>query len=642
MMQSRPVGRRLSGARLGILQLGILPLATLPLGLALAGPAHATARHALIVGANQGGELEPLRYAESDAQQVADVLAELGGFSPNEITVLSAPDRAELSAALDAHAVRAAAAPHDLFVFYYSGHADAQGLRLGDERVSYSELRESIRATEAEITLGVLDACRSGEITRLKGVTVSAPFATEGQLSAEGEVWLTASSADEAAQESDRLGGSFFTHYLVSGLRGAADAGDVDGRVSLSEAYAYAYDRTVARTGGTDAGSQHPGYDFRLQGSGDLTLTDVEQARARVRIPKGIAGELTVLRLPEQTPTVEIAKLADEEVTVALPPGHYLLRHNGPDGVQEARIGLGEGADLEVRGFVPVGAELAMTKGAPEGRVGKVTAWAIGMGDRSRQMVERLADDGRGALRHGDAETQVALGLDTVDLICRAVGPECLSGKALADGRVVLRHPNGEVAARGEIQSGVPVGRWDFRYDDGVRHSTGEFLGGQRIGGWSWWYPSGHKMRKGEYVDGRSTGTWTDWYDDGPKASRVDYAGGEPAGEITEWYDNGEKRLAGRQMGAQRLGRWTEWYDNGKKKTEGVYDSAGRRGGWTTWYPDGGRESRGEYVADTLNGSWVAWYPDGSVAEKGRYDDGRKVGKWIFWSESGERRRERF
>ena len=44
----------------------------------------------------------------------------------------------------------------------------------------------------------------------------------------------------EAAQESDRICASYFTHYLVSGFRGAADLSG-DGKVTLNEAYQFAF-----------------------------------------------------------------------------------------------------------------------------------------------------------------------------------------------------------------------------------------------------------------------------------------------------------------------------------------------------------------------------------------------------------------
>ena len=52
----------------------------------------APVRHALIVGANDGGGvLEPLRYAERDAETFADVLIELGGFDEEDVSGLYAP-----------------------------------------------------------------------------------------------------------------------------------------------------------------------------------------------------------------------------------------------------------------------------------------------------------------------------------------------------------------------------------------------------------------------------------------------------------------------------------------------------------------------------------------------------------------------
>ena len=69
-----------------------------------------------------------------------------------------------------------------------------------------------------------------------------------------GQVLITASSASEDAQESDAIQGSFFTHFLTSGLRGAADR-DNDGKVTLGEAYEFAYAHTVSNTVGTHAPS---------------------------------------------------------------------------------------------------------------------------------------------------------------------------------------------------------------------------------------------------------------------------------------------------------------------------------------------------------------------------------------------------
>ena len=90
--------------------------------------------------------------------------------------------------------------------------------------MSYQELREWILDAGADVRIAMLDSCASGALIRLRGVIRRPSFLEDVSSSAKGHAFLTASSADEAAQESDRIGAAFFTHFLVSGLRGAADA----------------------------------------------------------------------------------------------------------------------------------------------------------------------------------------------------------------------------------------------------------------------------------------------------------------------------------------------------------------------------------------------------------------------------------
>ncbi len=335
------------------------------LGLAAPAPAWAAdvTRRALVIGANDGGlDLQPLRYAEEDAWRMAGVLQELGGFSPADVTVLVSPTEERVQAELARAAAELGAADETLFLFYYSGHADPSGLRLGSDLYPYAALKEDIREVPADVHLGIVDACRSGALTRVKGASVSAPFLADAPLDAEGEAWLAAAAADEDAQESDRIEGSFFTHYLLSGLRGAADTGD--GWVSLNEAYTYAYDRTVARTGGTEAGTQHPSYDFQLQGNGDLRLTEVKRATATVRFPSELEGEILVLRQPEGTPVAEVAKPAGRELDLALAPGRYLMRRRVEGEIQEVTVSLSKGSTHTVNRWGDAVAEASNLKGA--------------------------------------------------------------------------------------------------------------------------------------------------------------------------------------------------------------------------------------------------------------------------------------
>src|SRR5207248_10935165 len=76
---------------------------------------------------------------------------------------------------------------------------------------------------------------------------------------------------------------------LAGGVLGGADRSG-DGRVTLFEAYAYAYDRTVADTAESAAGAQHPTFSYDLAGNGDLVLTDVAVRHEGVYFPREAPG----------------------------------------------------------------------------------------------------------------------------------------------------------------------------------------------------------------------------------------------------------------------------------------------------------------------------------------------------------------
>lgn len=304
--------------------------------LASASASAGTQRFALVVANHDGGSgLPRLRYAERDGARLADVLTELGGFSRADILSVTDGDSAAVLNTLDEVERRvdeARAAGDDVvFLFYYSGHAQNGTLRLGGSLLDMSTLKQRLEASSADVRLAFIDSCGAGAITREKGGSLAPPFvvsvaaaAGEG-LSARGQVIITSSSADEVSQESDDIQGSFFTHYLASGLRGDADRNG-DGRVTLDEAYGYAYGRTVAATATTRAGAQHPTYAYDLQGAGDVTLTTPGGAPVVIDFPEGLAGRYFVVDLDRQLFVAEVDKDAGASSRIALPTGQYAIK----------------------------------------------------------------------------------------------------------------------------------------------------------------------------------------------------------------------------------------------------------------------------------------------------------------------------
>ncbi len=271
----------------------------------------ASGRYAIIVGENDGDRSEvTLRYAESDARRLAEVLRTVGGFYPENILLLnkiSGDDFRRAVIGLNAR-LRQEAGRALLFVFY-SGHADAEALHLGNTRLGLSELRDLVAGSPAEARILVLDSCRSGSLTRVKGGRPIASFQIriDEPPAAQGLAILTSSAAGEDAQESDHLRASIFTHHLLSALVGAADR-DRNGRITIDEAFSYAAERTLASTAHTLPGPQHPTYRLELGGRDDLILTE-----------PGV--------LDRRRGTLAFAE-----------PGTYLIQSEGPDGAIVAEL----------------------------------------------------------------------------------------------------------------------------------------------------------------------------------------------------------------------------------------------------------------------------------------------------------------
>ena len=139
----------------------------------------------------------------------------------------------------------------------------------------------------------MLDACSSGAFTRVKGGRPRPAFLVDESSDMRGHAFLTSSAESEAAQESDRIRASYFTHFLISGFRGAADLSG-DGKVTLNEAYQFAFNETLGRTVDTKGGAQHPSYDINLSGTGDVVMTDVRQTTATLVLGEELEGRFFI------------------------------------------------------------------------------------------------------------------------------------------------------------------------------------------------------------------------------------------------------------------------------------------------------------------------------------------------------------
>ena len=329
-------------------------------------PAAAAHRVAVIVGANQGAEgRQTLRYSLSDARELADVLTAAGEFKEGDIHLLLEPEPAAVLTQLDSLLEAAGHSNEEtLLLFYYSGHADDRALYPKGEALLFDDLHKRLSDGRAAVRIGIIDACRGGAWTRAKGLTPEAPFAVNVPLdvASEGSVLLASSSGEESAHETDSLRGSFFTHHLVAGLRGAADSTG-SGQVTLTEAFAYAQRYTIRDTSRASIEPQHPSFDTQLHGRSDIVLTRAETSPSVLSLEQK-EGPLQLVQ-PSTGVVLLEAPPGERTLKLAVPPGAYLVRklQDGKSWSKEILVEAGKPLTVPEVSLVLTGASVWIDKG---------------------------------------------------------------------------------------------------------------------------------------------------------------------------------------------------------------------------------------------------------------------------------------
>ena len=201
------------------------------------------ARIAFIFASNGPANLGPLRFAESDAGRIAQVLSgPRCGFEV--VTPSRTGDPYDLRKAVDAAAARCE--PGDHFICYFAGHGVLEDGELflvwhqttDDYRTSAlpcEHLLSTIRRCRARDRLLILDCCHAGgAVSRdIAGV----PFEELSSISGANHLILMASGRLEKVREFESLSGGFLTAKICEALGPKFHQADTnkDFKLSISE-----------------------------------------------------------------------------------------------------------------------------------------------------------------------------------------------------------------------------------------------------------------------------------------------------------------------------------------------------------------------------------------------------------------------
>ncbi len=229
---------------------------------------------AVVIGISRYQKVRSLRFADRDATAFGDYLTGSLGVPREQVIRLINEEatNTRIKSAL-ATELRRRAGEKDTVIIFFAGHGapdsdstsrDGDGLEKylvphdGDPDDLYTtalpmrEIETILERLSSERVIVITDACFSGAAggrtfsTGLRRNIVSDTFWSR-VAKGKGRVVLSASKSNEVSEERENLRAGVFTHYLLEGLRGAAD-GDRDGVITVDEAYDYAAARVREAT----------------------------------------------------------------------------------------------------------------------------------------------------------------------------------------------------------------------------------------------------------------------------------------------------------------------------------------------------------------------------------------------------------
>jgi len=309
-----------------------------------------TRRIGLFVGANEGNPArqQKLEFAQSDAESVSKIFFELGGINREDIdnNVLLQPNRALLEWRLDAIKNELTGAKRNgqrtELIFYYAGHSDGININLGVQSYPTAILLEKIQNIEADARIVILDMCYAGGVGR----------GTAVPLVSDGCIVLTSTRENEESWEIREIKTTLFTHSLVTGLRGAADANG-DTNVTLKELYDFVNKEVRIKTS-----DQNPQLNNKSPSSEETALTSTWRAKARFIIGGDVIGRVIIWDNVRKISVSDLTKEQQSVMELAFEFGDYqlrLYRENPSRWVSQRLRETNSNINLQMKDFFPGG-----------------------------------------------------------------------------------------------------------------------------------------------------------------------------------------------------------------------------------------------------------------------------------------------
>ena len=224
-----------------------------------------TNAHAVVIGVSQYRSVRP-RSSVADAEGVADVLRDPGGYDPANVVLLQESDATREQILEELDRLGREARPDEIALVYFSGHGGSwpggesyllpiEGEwsspdRLEATAISGRLLGDKLAAIRAERLTVILACCHAARFAPPRDIhdawiPAIADRALEQLAAGPGRVVIAAPRGDGGPHALAGARHGLFTEHLIAGLRGAA--GGSDGAVRVLDLYRHVQRNMVAR-----------------------------------------------------------------------------------------------------------------------------------------------------------------------------------------------------------------------------------------------------------------------------------------------------------------------------------------------------------------------------------------------------------
>ena len=217
-------------------------------------------------------DLPEALHAEADARAFAQFAETTLGVPPRQIKLLlnERAGKADLSSVLEEWLPRNATKPGGTVFIYFSGHGapdpetgdaylvpwDADPAYIKTRGYAIARVYENLGALKNQQVIALFDACFSGSGDRSVLAKGTRPLVPVKDVRPTGVIAFSASAANQTTGASPNSQHGLFTHHLLAGMYGEADANG-DATINLGELSNYVSSR-VTRDARLDNREQEP------------------------------------------------------------------------------------------------------------------------------------------------------------------------------------------------------------------------------------------------------------------------------------------------------------------------------------------------------------------------------------------------